>query len=71
MDNIILGTVFHIGLMVVYILLGVFLVSTAIDKYFEYQLNPKEPPLLPQRLPLIGHLLGFLRYGSEYYLKMR
>lgn len=71
MDNTMLGSVLHIGLVIGYVLLGVFLVSTVIDKYFEYRLNPKEPPLLPQKLPLIGHLLGFLRYGSEYYLKMR
>lgn len=29
--------------------------------------NPKEPPLIPQHIPFIGHLIGMLKSGSGYY----
>lgn len=33
--------------------------------------NVKEPPLIPQSVPYVGHLLGMLRDGSRYYTKIR
>lgn len=29
--------------------------------------SPNEPPLLPSRIPYIGHILGLLRYGTRYF----
>lgn len=29
--------------------------------------DPREPPLVPSKIPLIGHLLGQVRYGVEYW----
>jgi hypothetical protein len=28
---------------------------------------PQEPPLLKPKIPIIGHLIGLLRYRMEYY----
>lgn len=30
--------------------------------------DPREPPRLAPRIPVIGHVLGFLRYGFDYYM---
>jgi hypothetical protein len=30
-----------------------------------------EPPVVAQRVPLIGHLIGMLRFGSHYYTRVR
>lgn len=32
--------------------------------------DPREPPLISQPVPIIGHLIGMLRYGSGYYEKI-
>lgn len=31
----------------------------------------KEPPLIPQPIPYVGHMLELLRTGSSYYSKIR
>lgn len=33
--------------------------------------DPKEPPVLPQKIPYIGHILGLLQHGLNYYKKLR
>lgn len=33
--------------------------------------DPKEPPRLRSRVPLIGHVLGFLRSGPSYHTELR
>jgi uncharacterized membrane protein len=30
-----------------------------------------EPPVVTQCVPLIGHLIGMLRFGSHYYTRVR
>ena len=30
-----------------------------------------EPPLVRARIPIIGHVLGLLRWGVSYYRKLR
>lgn len=38
---------------------------------FRHSLRPHkashEPPVIPQALPLIGHLVGIFRHGFEYF----
>jgi hypothetical protein len=34
-------------------------------------LDPKEPPLLKPRVPIIGHVLGVLMGRIEYFGKLR
>lgn len=33
--------------------------------------NPREPPLAPQSIPLIGHIIGLSRRNFEYYVDLR
>jgi hypothetical protein len=33
--------------------------------------DPREPPLAPQSIPLIGHLIGLSRRSFEYYVDLR
>lgn len=28
--------------------------------------DPQEPPVIPQTIPYIGHIIGLLRYGHGY-----
>lgn len=32
--------------------------------------DPKEPPLIAPRIPLIGHVIGLLYNGTGYYSKV-
>ncbi|KAL2016806.1 hypothetical protein VTK56DRAFT_2975 [Thermocarpiscus australiensis] len=32
--------------------------------------NPKEPPLIRPKIPLIGHVIGLLRHGTGYYSRI-
>ena len=42
-----------------------------LEKFLDIFHDAKEPPLIPQSIPYVGHLLGILRDGSRYYTKMR
>lgn len=33
--------------------------------------DPREPPRLTPRVPIIGHALGFLRGGFDYYMQTK
>jgi hypothetical protein len=33
--------------------------------------DPREPPQLKPKFPVIGHLLGILQYEAEYFQKLR
>ena len=35
--------------------------------HFKSRYDPREPPVLPQKVPFFGHLLGLLRHGLKYY----
>ena len=41
------------------------------EKYETFSHSEKEPPLIPQKIPFFGHLIGLLRHGSRYYAKVR
>lgn len=42
-----------------------------LDRVLRLRLDPREPPLISQKIPILGHLAGFLKYGSDYYLRTR
>ncbi|KAK4449078.1 cytochrome P450 [Podospora aff. communis PSN243] len=33
--------------------------------------EPREPPLVKPRIPLIGHIIGLIRYQAEYHMMLR
>ena len=38
---------------------------------FAPRYDPREPHVLPQKVPLLGHVFGLLQYGLKYYTMMR
>lgn len=42
-----------------------------LEKFVNVPHNAQEPALIPQPIPYVGHLLGMLRDGSQYYAKIR
>ncbi|MCJ1247982.1 hypothetical protein MMC30_005197 [Trapelia coarctata] len=38
--------------------------------FFGFKYDPKEPPLVPQKIPYIGHLIGIVRHGPTYYSRV-
>lgn len=55
-------------------LLGLLLLSFVVyfaNQRFGPKYDPKEPPVLPQRLPYLGHLIGLWRHGLSYYRTLR
>ena len=33
--------------------------------------DPREPPFVSSRIPVIGHIIGLIRYKGYYYNKLR
>lgn len=42
-----------------------------LEKFSNIPHDAKEPPLIPQPIPYVGHLLGMLRHGSRYYTAIK
>ena len=42
-----------------------------LEKFANVSHDAKEPTLIPQPIPYIGHLLGMLWKGSRYYTEIR
>jgi len=33
--------------------------------------DSREPPLISADIPLVGHMIGLIRYGISYYARLR
>ncbi|KAH8702815.1 cytochrome P450 [Phaeosphaeriaceae sp. PMI808] len=42
-------------------------ISWVLHRFLVLPHNPNEPPLIPSAIPIIGHVIGLLRYGNNYY----
>lgn len=31
------------------------------------QSDPREPPVISSKIPFFGHIIGLIRYGSQYF----
>ncbi|EGD95163.1 hypothetical protein TESG_02655 [Trichophyton tonsurans CBS 112818] len=40
-------------------------------RYLSPKYDPREPKLLPQSIPLVGHVIGMVRHGLGYYTTLR
>ncbi len=40
-------------------------------RYLQIQHDPREPPVIPQGIPYVGHLIGIFRHGLRYYQVIR
>ncbi|KAL2129230.1 hypothetical protein VTI74DRAFT_8059 [Chaetomium olivicolor] len=34
-------------------------------------IDPREPPLVKARIPLVGHIIGFMRYQAQYHINLQ
>ncbi|EJT70418.1 hypothetical protein GGTG_11442 [Gaeumannomyces tritici R3-111a-1] len=46
-------------------LLAVFM--AVVQRLLRVNLDPSEPPMVPTKIPVIGHIIGMLWYGKKYY----
>ena len=42
-----------------------------IDRFLSTKHDPREPPLMAQKIPLVGHVIGLLRQKLKYYVLLR
>ena len=52
------------------ILYGTLLFSIIAYSLFHFlgpNYDPREPPVVPQTIPFIGHIIGLIRYGHGYF----
>lgn len=52
-------------------LAGLVILAIVLDLIFARLDDPREPPRVSPGVPLIGHLIGFLYNGFEYYNILR
>ena len=46
---------------------AIFIVGYITDRLFGYLDDPQEPCRIHPKVPVIGHFLGLIRYGWDYY----
>lgn len=46
---------------------AIFIVGYITDRLFGYLDDPREPRRIHPKIPVIGHFLGLIRYGWDYY----
>jgi hypothetical protein len=54
-----------------YKLIGLVLLAYAAEYLFSLRDDPREPPRLRPKVPLIGHVLGLIRSGPSYHSQLR
>lgn len=42
-------------------------VIAALQRILRVDHDPREPPLVPTRIPIFGHVIGLYRHGKRYY----
>lgn len=50
---------------------GVIIVVVFTDAILTPRLDSSEPPLLKPSIPLIGHIIGIIRYQNEYHRMLK
>ncbi|KAL8714072.1 MAG: hypothetical protein Q9225_006631 [Loekoesia sp. 1 TL-2023] len=58
-------------LVYLFVLAAVTAVYWSYNRYLAVSQDPKEPPLVPSSVPIIGHLIGLLRHKNDYYVDLR
>lgn len=56
---------------VAYSLLGLVVLAYGLEWALSLFDDPREPPRVHAKVPLIGHLIGMIQYGVSYYGKTR
>jgi hypothetical protein len=53
----------------IYVLSSILLLSivAALFRQFSSTPDPRQPPIVASKVPLIGHLLGLIKHDAEYF----
>lgn len=54
-----------------YVAAGLLLLAYVVDFLFSLGDDPREPPRVSSKIPLIGHVVGLMRHGPTYYRRTR
>lgn len=46
-------------------------IVTAFNHFLGPAHDPKEPPVIPQKVPYVGHIIGLLQFGLRYFEILR
>lgn len=41
------------------------------NRFLAVKQDPKEPPFISPRIPIVGHLIGLVMRKNDYYLDLR
>jgi hypothetical protein len=52
-------------------LTGFVVILHIITRFLSPKFDSQEPPVIPQKIPFIGHVLGLAKHGITYYLEVR
>ena len=52
---------------ILYVTLLISLFAALIIYFLGPGYDPREPPVIPQSVPYIGHIIGLIRHGSGYF----
>ena len=47
------------------------IVASSISRHYAPKYDSGEPPVLPQKIPYLGHFFVFLRHGLRYHTALR
>lgn len=54
-----------------YVILGLIILAYGAEFLMGLRDDPREPPRVKTRIPLIGHIFGMIREGKLYYNSLR
>lgn len=40
-------------------------------RFLKVKHDPREPPILPQTIPVVGHVIGMIQKKGRYYVQLR
>jgi hypothetical protein len=52
---------------IIYALGGLLVLAYTLDFTLGLFDDPREPPRIPSKIPVLGHVFGLLRHGTGYY----
>lgn len=49
------------------LVVGIVVLSiTILSQYLRLEHDPREPSVIPQKVPYVGHLIGMIQHGMKY-----
>lgn len=52
---------------ILYVVVGLILLAYAAEAAYSSRDDPREPPRLKPKVPLVGHAIGLVQHGPAYF----